>query len=414
VNGETPETLKGVWLDVGIYRVEVTVDEEGNVTDVYPMYGNSLLTESALAAAVNWRFPPQRINGRPARVVSAVNVEFQNLDDKRKRGLLTAAKQELERQPGLAASYYNVGFAYQFDHQYKEASEYFQKAIEKSPNWPVAYTALGDAYRVLDQYDKALDCFLRAAKLKNDYYEAYERCGLVYTRLRRDADALSVFIQAANVAKSVRDKLWAFRNLVTTYESLGQKKAAAEAQMQVAKNAVRYCAVTQRSAIDASKEAYVAAAKYNRVDDEKGATAAYRLAMDADPLSEAGLLARIMLVGLLRKSSQIEQATALLQEMIQLTDEAIRDYAANKNEYGLGSAYYWRGNAHRDLGQLQMAVQDLKKAIKHRPDWGEAHLRLAYTYLKLGDIESARREYHSSGIVDPDLARSLAKRMEDQ
>ena len=413
VNGEMPDILKGVWLDVGIYRVEVTVDEEGNVTDVYPLYGNSLLTESALAAALNWKFPPQRINGRPARVVSAVNVEFQNLDGRKRHGLVAAAKQELQLHPGLAASYYNVGFAYQLDHQYKEASEYFQKTIEKAPNWEVAYTALGDVHRLLDQYEKALDCFLRAARLKDDYYEAYEKCGLVYTRLKRDADALSVFLQGAKVARSVRDKLWAFRNLVTCYEALGQKKAAAEAQMQVAKQAARSSAVTQSSPFDVSEEAFLAAAKYERVDDEKGAIAAYRLALEADPLAEAGLLARLMLAGYLRKSNQLDQATALLEEMIHLTDKAIRDYGANNNEYGLASAYYWRGNARRDLGQLQMALEDLKKAVKHRPEWGEAHLRLAYTYLRLGDIASARKEYQASGIVDPELARALAKKSTD-
>jgi len=407
VRGEAPEILKGVWLDVPIYRVEVTVDAQGDVTDVYPLYGNSLLAEAALAAAGKWRFPPQQVNGMPGQVLSAVNVEFENPTEQRRHRLVEVAKQELQQRPDLAVSYYNAGFAYQFDHQFKEATDYFQQAISKAPDWPVTYVALGRAYRSLDQADKSLDCFLRATTLKADYYEAYEGCGLIYTRLKRDEDALRSFLQSSEAAKSVRDKLWASRNLVTCYEALGRKEQAADAQMQVAKQAARYSAVTRRTAIDAAEEAFLAGVKYDRVDDSTNAQAAFRLAMEIDPLSEPGLLSRIMVAGHLRTQNKLDLSTGLLKEMVNIADEAIRDYAAKKNKYGLGCAYYWRGSARRDLGQLHEGIEDLRKAVKYRPDWGEAHLRLAYAYKSAGDLRSARKEYRASRIVDESLAREI-------
>jgi tetratricopeptide (TPR) repeat protein len=407
VRGEAPEILRGVWLDVPIYRVEVTVDAQGNVTDVYPLYGNSLLAEAALAAAGKWRFPPQHVNGMPGEVLSAVNVEFENPTEQRRHRLVEVAMQELQQRPDLAVSYYNAGFAYQFDHQFKEATDYFQQAISKAPDWAVAYVALGRAYRALDQADKALHCFLRATTLKTNYYEAFEGCGLIYTRLKRDQDALRSFLQSVEAAKSVRDKLWASRNLVTCYETLGQKKEAADAQMQVARQAARYSAVTRRTAIDTAEEAFLAGAKYGGVDDSTNAQAAFRLAMEIDPLSEPGLLARIMVAGHLRSQNKLDLSTALLKEMVNIANEAIRDYAANKNKYGLGCAYYWRGHALRDLGQLHAGIADLRKAVKYRPDWGEAHLRLAYAYVKVGDLRSAGKEYRISRIVDEYLAREI-------
>ena len=410
VRGEMPEILRGAWLEFPIYRVEVTVDSQGNVTDAYPLYGNSLLVEAAVMAARKWKFPPQRINGMPARVLSAVNVEFQNLEEQKRQGLLEIAKQELQRQQESAANYYNVGFAYQMQQQYKEASEYFQRTIEKAPDWPVAHAALGDAYYGLDQYEKALDCFRRAVALKGDYFEPYQKIGWCYTRLKREDDAVNALLKAAERAKSADDKVGVYRNLVSRYESLGKNIEATDAQMQVARNAVRCSAVAKRSTFDPSKEAFLAAVDYEKLGERGKALAAYRLAMEADPLTEPGLLARIMVAGYLRRSNKLDQATALLNEMVRLTDEAIRNYELSKNEEGLGNAYYWRGSAKRELGESAAAIGDLQKAVKYKPGWGKARLELAYAYLEVGDLKSARREYQNSGIVDEGFVRKLESR----
>lgn len=410
VRGEMPEILRGAWLEFAIYRVEVTVDSLGNVTDAYPLYGNSLLVEAAVMAARKWKFPPQRINGMPARVLSAVNVEFQNLEEQKRQGLLEIAKQELQRHPELAANYYNVGFAYQIQQQYKKACEYFQKTIEKAPDWPVANAALGDAYYGLDQYEKALDSFRRAATLKRDYFEPYQRIGWCYTRLKREDDAVNALLQAVEQAKSADDKVGVYRNLVSRYESLGKSIEAADSQMLVAKNAVRCSAVAKRPTFDPSKEAFMAAVAYERLGEKGKALAAYRLAMEVDPLTEPGLLARVMVAGYLRRSNQLDQATALLNDMVRLTDEAIRDYELSKNEEGLGNAYYWRGSAKRELGEPAAAIGDLQKAVKYKPGWGKAHLELAYAYLDVGDVKSAQREYVTSGVVDEVFVRKLESR----
>jgi Flp pilus assembly protein TadD len=151
----------------------------------------------------------------------------------------------------------------------------------------------------------------------------------------------------------------------------------------------------------------LAGVKYDRVDNTKGALEAYRLAMEVDPLTEVGLLARIMVAAYLRGDSQTGQATALPEEMVNMSDGAIRDYAVHNNKYGLGCAYFWRGRARQELGQLRTALEDLNKAVRYRPDWGMAHLSLAYAYLKVSDVKSARREYRASGIIDEFLTREI-------
>jgi tetratricopeptide (TPR) repeat protein len=231
LRGEIPDTLKGIWLDIPIYRVEVTADEQGNVISVYPLYGDSLLAEAGQSAAREWKFPPQFVNGKLVRVVSAVDVQFQNLDAERKQGLAELAKKELQEHPDSSVSYFNAGYAYKANSQYKEATEYFQKAVEKAGDWAVGYFALGESYYGLDQFEKAIDSFRQAASRKQDYYEPYLHIGWCNLRLRRDADAVQAFLEAASRSKSADDKVTVYRNLVTSYESLGRKEEAADAQM---------------------------------------------------------------------------------------------------------------------------------------------------------------------------------------
>jgi tetratricopeptide (TPR) repeat protein len=414
VQGEAPELLRGVWLDRRIYRVEVTVGVDGDIIETYPLAGDALLAEAALVAAKQWKFPPQIVNGKPVHLVSAVNVEFRSLEPPTKPARIEIAKQDLQAHPDNPRGYYNLGFAYLMGKQYKEACSYFQQAVERAPAWPVAYAALGDAYYGSDQYEEAIRCFHRATTLKQDYFESYKKTGWCYVRLGRELDAVIAFRQAAERAKSADDKVGVYRNLVSSYEALGKNEEAASAQMQVASHAARYCSVAKHPPFDTTKEAFLAAVKYERLRETDKALAAYRLAMDIDPLTEPALLARITVAEYLRRENELDQATRLLEGMVQLANGAIRDYGSSKDDYGLGSAYYWRGSARRDLGQLQLALEDLVKAVRYRPEWGEAHLRLAYLHLQLGNARSARKEYQTSGIIDEKLARQLANQNKDR
>lgn len=60
----------------GVVKVEVTVDEEGNVTEVQKASGPALLQGSAKDAIRKWKFRPFTIDGRPVKATGFINFNF--------------------------------------------------------------------------------------------------------------------------------------------------------------------------------------------------------------------------------------------------------------------------------------------------------------------------------------------------
>jgi len=60
----------------GVVRVEVSIDERGNVTSVQALSGPPMLRGAALAAARGWRFKPSTIGGAPVKTSSVIDFNF--------------------------------------------------------------------------------------------------------------------------------------------------------------------------------------------------------------------------------------------------------------------------------------------------------------------------------------------------
>jgi len=60
----------------GVVRVEVSIDERGNVTSVQVLSGPPLLRGAAAAAARGWRFKPSTIGGTPVRTTTVIDFNF--------------------------------------------------------------------------------------------------------------------------------------------------------------------------------------------------------------------------------------------------------------------------------------------------------------------------------------------------
>jgi protein TonB len=54
----------------------VTIDEEGNVTDIKPQSGHPLLQTAAIAAVKKWKYSPTVLNGEPISIIGTVKVIF--------------------------------------------------------------------------------------------------------------------------------------------------------------------------------------------------------------------------------------------------------------------------------------------------------------------------------------------------
>jgi TonB family protein len=70
-----PELAKRARVS-GIVSLIVTVDEQGNVTDIKILKGEPLLNQAAIEAVWQWKYTPMSINGEPVPVIGTVNIVF--------------------------------------------------------------------------------------------------------------------------------------------------------------------------------------------------------------------------------------------------------------------------------------------------------------------------------------------------
>jgi TonB family protein len=60
----------------GVVILQVTVDEQGNVSDIRVMRGHPLLQNAAVEAVRQWRYSPTLLNGEAVPVIATVTVPF--------------------------------------------------------------------------------------------------------------------------------------------------------------------------------------------------------------------------------------------------------------------------------------------------------------------------------------------------
>ena len=70
-----PETARVAHVS-GAVILQVTVDEEGAVSEVEVLSGHPLLNEAAVRAVKQWRYSPTLLNGEPVPVMATVTVIF--------------------------------------------------------------------------------------------------------------------------------------------------------------------------------------------------------------------------------------------------------------------------------------------------------------------------------------------------
>lgn len=70
-----PELAKRARVS-GVVVLQVTVDEEGNVTEMRVLKGHPLLNDAAEQAVRQWKYSPTLLNGEPVPVIATVTVIF--------------------------------------------------------------------------------------------------------------------------------------------------------------------------------------------------------------------------------------------------------------------------------------------------------------------------------------------------
>jgi tetratricopeptide (TPR) repeat protein len=246
--------------------------------------------------------------------------------------------------PDSCSTLINKGKNYYSNGLCAEAVMSLRKAIQVCPNPWEAYYYLGESYKCLKLYNEAIEAFKKAIELNPKYYKSYRGLGYVYNEIKLYDEAIDAYLKAINL-NSESDLLYTLLGIA-----------------------------------------------YNNAGLISEAIKCHNKAISINPkdTTSYGYLGDIYLHN-------------------GLYDEAIKSYkkavSVNpNNKY----THYHLGNAYLECDLYNEAIKSYEQALlRIDPAYREAHFGLGVAYIRLGDKDSAKREYETLKKLDSPLAEKL-------
>ena len=69
----------------GTITVQATIDKEGRITSVRPLYGSSAFLLNVSKAIHEWRYEPTYVDNKPVETQAKIEVDFHSLSDQASR-----------------------------------------------------------------------------------------------------------------------------------------------------------------------------------------------------------------------------------------------------------------------------------------------------------------------------------------
>lgn len=283
-----------------------------------------------------------------------------------------AAYEKLRQlEPGMAEIYGKLGLIYYQQRKYAEAVPVLKQALKLKPSLPNTDILLAMSLSELGHYAEALPGLEKGFNRSND--RALKRmAGLqlerTYTELHRDNRAAEVALELIRLYPNDPEILYQTGRIFGNYAYLNIVKLS-----QMAPDSVW--------AHQAVGEAYQSEGNYDLAIQE------YRQALKLNP-AHLGLHYRI-------GRSLALQLTKGTPEAILEFEEELRLDPTNAN------AAYELGELYRKSGDFQKAQEFFESAVKHYPDFEEAHLGLGRLLFALSKPELALPHLQKAASLNP-------------
>jgi tetratricopeptide (TPR) repeat protein len=222
------------WLKppvTGAVVVEVRIDESGNVISANAISGHPLLKDSAVSAALQWKFPPTTLSGIAVKVIGALTSNFAlaagSGDDS-----IAAQEKEVRNHPDSTQAYFKLALAYHREDRFTDAIQALKDAVRLDPGFGLAYFTLGDYLLGTGQNAEALDALKEAIRIDPHHAEAYDYLGLALVNIGRYEEAIASFKQSIANDPSAPG---GYRSMGVAYELMKRYQEAVEPFKQAIK-----------------------------------------------------------------------------------------------------------------------------------------------------------------------------------
>lgn len=232
----------------------------------------------------------------------------------------------LEQEVALNANWRGTQDLNQQD--YRQAVENFDIAIENNPESPIFYENRGYAHRSLGDYEQAIEDYTQAIQLDAEVEYPYFYRAYVYVLLKEYE--LAIVDQTEAIRLNPTNALY-YTDRGATKRRLGDFEGAIEDYDEAIKLAPN----------DAGNY-FVRAMAYAFIEDFDGAVADYEKVFELDP----------------EYSSVIHLMQHYVEDDL---ENAIQGYSNHIfREPNFAPLYFHRGNAYREIGDVENALSDLK------------------------------------------------------
>ena len=251
-----------------------------------------------------------------------------------RRGELDRAGAEfatvLALNPYEEKAYNNLSTVYRLKGELRKAAQFASAAIQLRPNYGTAYSNLGLAYQALNQPDSAISVLQTGVGLLPDDIQLRYYLGELYLRLQNQEPAEQEFSRVLSSPSRVD---------IETYDISGFGQAQAQSQSRLKAQAAYYLGLMK-----ISREDWTQAERF------------FRLALELKPdLAEAyGNLGKLA-----EMKGNLNAAVELHSRAIQLSPKSPLHY-------------YNRAATYLNLGQTELAGQDLESALQLDPEFDPA------------------------------------------
>ena len=293
----------------------------------------------------------------------------------------------LVSDPANQEALYDLGLAYEMTGDHDRAMSAYLRVIEANPDLHIAYVSAGRLYAGENKLDRAIDMYQQAiTRSQQSGYTgawAYVDMGDVYVRRGEMDAALEAYERARDLAP---EQDWMHYRLGVFHQSRGEMDlawAAYERMLDTSANQAWAHGVLasfsrDQAQLDGAIEHFEAAREHNPEDAMLslyvGETYAERYMTQHGPESDAG-----------KADRAFAEALSLLPE-----GHSARFYV-----------YAARGRLRFHLGQYDLAVADLKRALEIDPASLAVQFSLARAYDSAGDAENACAAYRK--VIEPDM-----------
>jgi tetratricopeptide (TPR) repeat protein len=246
---------------------------------------------------------------------------------------------------------------------YRRAETCFKLAIKNSPGQNHFHASLAEVYKSQGELKLALEEYLQCTSIDPHNAQGFYQCGLLYLNMGDIIKASEAFARAITIKP---DFIAAYEQLAQAYFRNKNYQLALDCYNTLLKYTTNKANVLNNIAI-------VYQAKGQLVE----ARQSYRHSLDLSP-NNANVYLNLGSLDLLE--NKLDDAIKNLHKSIQLD---------SNNPI----AYNNLGNTLQRLYQLPEAITAYKKAIKLQTDYADAHLNLAFAYLRQGDYVHGWKEH---------------------